>query len=462
MFESLLDLDAGETMAFLGEQRRIADQAEARLLAAVAHWADLHPLESLPYGTTTRASGDGRDRAVPLAGEGTPEVAEFAIADLATTLGLSDSAARGLLGDALELRHRLPRVWARVVDGTLQTWRARRIAQRTRGLRREAAGRVDPDVAPLAHRVGPGKIQDLVEAAAMRVDPEAAEESRASASQMRAVTVYPITPEGTATVICELDGPDAKAFDHAVAHLAAVQAALGDDSPLDVRRAKAVGLLADPAQALALMSEVPDRLPLARREVVLYVHTSDLAVIGGRGIARPEGLSPLVLSTIRAWCHEATNVRVRPVLDLHTEIGSESYVPSTRLREQVMVRDRQCVFPWCGRQSRNHDLDHIIEYDAAATRDPAAARAGDAPQQTTSSNLARLCRYHHRLKTHTSWSYRRDPDDGSYLWTSPYGEQWRVTRHGTESLLPPIIEVEPGLGDPTISAILDKMVAAAA
>jgi hypothetical protein len=50
------------------------------------------------------------ERLVLLGGEGTPEVAEFAAAELGAELQMSPWAAAQLIGDALDLRHRLPRL----------------------------------------------------------------------------------------------------------------------------------------------------------------------------------------------------------------------------------------------------------------------------------------------------------------------------------------------------------------
>ncbi|HZJ05823.1 MAG TPA: hypothetical protein VFD59_10175 [Nocardioidaceae bacterium] len=69
-------------------------------------------------------------------------------------MGISTHAAQLLVGDSLELRGRLPRLWARIQDLTLQAWRGRQIAERTRDLSQEAAGWVDAQVAPFAHKIG--------------------------------------------------------------------------------------------------------------------------------------------------------------------------------------------------------------------------------------------------------------------------------------------------------------------
>ncbi len=117
MFEGIDELDTIAALARAAERRKSADTAEAELLALAAHWADLH---AAPAGEGVRHPVPGMEQVVPLAGEGTPEVAEFAPAELGAVLGLSTHAAGCFIGDALELRHRLPRLWARVLAGDLQ------------------------------------------------------------------------------------------------------------------------------------------------------------------------------------------------------------------------------------------------------------------------------------------------------------------------------------------------------
>ena len=47
-----------------------------------------------------------------------------------------------------------------------------------------------------------------------------------------------------------------------------------------------------------------------------------------------------------------------------------------------------------------------------------------------SCNIAPLCRKHHRVKTHTAWTYV-PLERGSYLWTSPHGLQFLRDHTGT-------------------------------
>ena len=230
------------------ERRRTADRAEADLLALAAHWADLHAvlLGDDAAGVVVPSALPGREQLVPLAGEGTPAVAEFAPAELGAALGVSSYAATALIGDALELRHRLPRLWQRVQDGHLQAWRARKIAAQTRSLSRDAAAFVDAQVAAVAHKIGLQRVLTLVAVAVRRFDPDAAAERERLAADGRGVWVSDTMTDGTRSVLIEADALDVQLFDETLEQIADSLGRLGDTDRKDVRRAKAVGVVADP------------------------------------------------------------------------------------------------------------------------------------------------------------------------------------------------------------------------
>ena len=83
----------------------------------------------------------------PISGAGTPEASEYAVAELGAVMGMSTTAAKRLIGNALELRHRLPRLWTQVHTGRVPAWKARLVAEATTHaavpLTREAASYVD-------------------------------------------------------------------------------------------------------------------------------------------------------------------------------------------------------------------------------------------------------------------------------------------------------------------------------
>ncbi len=78
-----------------------------------------------------------------LAGQGAFRVCEFAVAEFAAALGLSEPAGRAYVRQAVEIRDRLPLCWGRVMAGELPAWKGRQIAEQTIPLTADAAGWVD-------------------------------------------------------------------------------------------------------------------------------------------------------------------------------------------------------------------------------------------------------------------------------------------------------------------------------
>jgi hypothetical protein len=123
-----------------------------------------------------------------------------------------------------------------------------------------------------------------------------------------------------------------------------------------------------------------------------------------------------------------TKVTIKPVIDLNTQLATDAYAVPDRIREQVILRDRTCVFPWCTRPARRCDVDHVIPHDPDAE-----AEGRPQPGPTRSDNLAALCRFHHRLKTHSAWRYVMVAS-GIFEWTSPHGYRYRRDHTGTTSI----------------------------
>ena len=289
-----------EVLAAARRARAAAHAAEAEVLAAAVAWAHLHRVETLAEAATWPA-GHGQDTGIALAGEGAPLVGEFAVAELASVLGLSVGSGRNLLAHALELAHRLPRLWARVQDGSLPPWRARRIAEETLVLSAEAAGWVDAQVAAHAHRVGPAQTDRLVEEAIARFMPGYAAERRERAAEARFLDVEhdQVSFAGTSRVIGELDLADALDLDAAVRHGADQLRAAGSMDPLDVRRAAALGSLA--------RGEGPLRLPTSGTEPPTEPQTGPRRQAPRQGPRAPQSCSPAPIAVGGArWCSTCT------------------------------------------------------------------------------------------------------------------------------------------------------------
>src|SRR5215207_1673350 len=296
------DLDtAAAVLEFARGENAAANAAESNKLRAAVTWAAMHSVDSLAEAATVWDHGE---TGLPVAGPGAPLVAEFSVTEFAAAIGLPTEAGKAYLGEAVELRYRLGRVWSRVVKGDLPAWRARRIARETMVLSPEAAAYVDQQVAHVAHKVGPAQVDRLVEEAIGRFMPEEAERRRRQAADGRSFTIDTQQPSlrGTSTVYGELDLADALDLDAAVTTGAQALKDLGSTQSLDVRRATAVGDLARRQLTLDL-NPTPDTTPDAPRnsdstsaadasddattaakksvrkprQVVLYVHLADAA-----------------------------------------------------------------------------------------------------------------------------------------------------------------------------------------
>ena len=179
MFDVRQDLDgmdADATLAYAVAADAALNTAEVAKLHAAAHWADLHAVVGSLSEPGSRAL-PGCERLIRLGGAGTPEVAEFATAELGAVLGISTHAADALVAAALDLRHRLPGLWTRVQAGEVKAWIGRKVADATRHLTIPTCGQVDIEITPYADRISWTRLDHIIQATWMRTDPEAAEQA---------------------------------------------------------------------------------------------------------------------------------------------------------------------------------------------------------------------------------------------------------------------------------------------
>src|SRR3954452_17495665 len=280
-----LDTRAG-VLAFARAETAVAQAAEMHRLQAAVAWAAMHSVESMDDAATW----PGTEGEVALAGPGAPLVAEFAVAELAIALGVSTDAARGFLGEAMELRYRLPKLWARLLEGRVVPWRARQVAKHTIALCAEAAEFVDTHVAGFAHAIGYAALERLIEEAMIRFMPVEAKRRRRAAAEDRHfyIETHQVSYDGTVQIDGGLDLADALDLDDAIVRGAAALKDLGCDESLDVRRSIAVGDLARRQLALRLnpsgetgeTDEARRSVRIKSRQLVVSVHLSDAAIAG--------------------------------------------------------------------------------------------------------------------------------------------------------------------------------------
>ncbi len=115
------------------------------------------------------------------------------------------------------------------------------------------------------------------------------------------------------------------------------------------------------------------------------------------------GVGPLPVEVARQLSVDAVlEVLVTDGVDVTTVAHAGRTIPAA-LRRALAERDPTCVVPGC--TARDHlEIDHLLPY----------AQGGPASLE----NLARLCRWHHYLKTHQGHRLER-ADGGGWRWNGP-------------------------------------------
>ncbi|WP_104105645.1 HNH endonuclease signature motif containing protein [Nocardioides sp. 616] len=424
--------------------REVSCRAEMETFVLAAEWADAHPDQGTGTPGPCAAGCESDDPSRGDYGGGCagpcpedphglgsgliPGWSWSAAAPLGAALGRTTLAADLLIRDALIVRHRMPMLWQRVLSCQVEAWRARRIAKALVGRPRDVSDWLDANLAPVAHRIGVTVLDRLIDEAMLRLHPEEREQEQLDALDARYARLHEgsINDSAIAEMSLRADWKDLHDFDRTLsdvaAALATLDAAAGRPADsLDVRRARAVGVVADPAQALALLHGA--RAPKPRKQVRLVLHLTPDHVAGRDPVGRNGTLGRAELEqTIREWCGRSdSHLRVLPVIDLADHTETDRYEIPLRTKDRVDLLTGTCVFPWCTRPSRHCDHDHVVPHGAGGP--------------TCDCNLAPLCRRHHRLKTHAGWRYTT-LDTGTWLWSDPYGQQFLRDHAGTLDVTP--------------------------
>jgi HAMP domain-containing protein len=139
---------------------------------------------------------------------------------------------------------------------------------------------------------------------------------------------------------------------------------------------------------------------------VVHVHVDKSAWNRGR-VERAErcfipGVGPVPVAAARRLARDGI---VKAVLADEADIRAVAHFGRTipaKIRTALEARDVTCVVPDCDERD-DLEIDHILPM-------------GDGGE-TSLGNLARLCRWHHSLKTHRGWRLAGSP--GAWKWFKP-------------------------------------------
>lgn len=231
-------------------------RAEVDDLLTLLGWADSH--DGDPQAVPDPISvGHGGPRLVAVGGDGTPQVVDLCFAEMAIARQAGEVATRNLTADALDLRHRLPRLWAQVQDLACETWVARKIARMSRPLSRDAVKVVDQAVADAVGQ-SPCRLLTIAEAKVVEAD-QAAPAARVEENRRAKGVWLPKPAPGQA-----IDDVDNTAGVRSVFGRRDEADAIELEQTID-DLADSLGLLARPADALALMAATARRGRRVRR-----------------------------------------------------------------------------------------------------------------------------------------------------------------------------------------------------
>ncbi len=172
---------------------------------------------------------------------------------------------------------------------------------------------------------------------------------------------------------------------------AGAQDVSAETSTMAQQRADALALLAE----TALHHGIDPGTPGERYQVVVHVDAPVLADPDASGESALEDGTHVSAETSRRLACDASRVVMRHSADGRVvEVGARTRTIPPALRRALHHRDRGCRFPGCGRRfTQGHHIRHW-------------AHGGP----TTLSNLALLCRRHHRAVHEEGYQLDRQPD----------------------------------------------------
>ena len=433
------DLDAAGVLEAAAEAEQAERRAAVMKLRLAYQWAIINPAtRDTGVETPGGPALDVLTTDESLGGDGTPAVAAFTPEPFALKLGISPAAGARLIADALDLRHRLPLLWKRLVRLQVPAWQARRVAQQTHHLPLVGARWVDQRLAARTDgSLGPVITDRLVALAVAKYDPEEQqqrEDKARASSDVKLSHPDPTLYDGCSDLAATGDTLTLKAFYDLVCALAHQLRLDGDTDPLGVRKIKAIALITAlvSGQATRDVESVPGtpaKKASGKIRLTVLVEADDLDTDAQGGAAFAVGtidrLGAATMAKLRQWVGHC-QVEFLPVLNMARRDAVDQHDPPAWMRELVQLRDGHCVFPRCTVPAKDCDLDHQTPY--------LPLEEGGPPGQTHPDGLACLCRRHHRAKTARVWRYTRTPQ-GHYLWHGPHDATYLVTDTGTSRLV---------------------------
>ncbi|QDG62854.1 HNH endonuclease signature motif containing protein [Pseudarthrobacter sp. NIBRBAC000502771] len=163
------------------------------------------------------------------------------------------------------------------------------------------------------------------------------------------------------------------------------------------------------------------KVPAPRADVLVTVPV--FALLGATDEpATLDGFGPIPASMARKLVAGGAESFYRVLVDPRDgaplEIGRKNYRLTGAIKRWIRLRDAQCTFPGCTNKTPDNETDHLQAWEHGGT--------------TGTSNLAQLCRKHHRLKHHSQWTPGPATSKDPPGWTSPTGRFYNPEQQDSE------------------------------
>lgn len=212
------------------------------------------------------------DRRIRIGGDGTPLVSEMVCLEIAGLLRCTPRAAGGRLADALNLKHRHPRLFEATQQGDIEAARALKAAARCHDLHPMLADQITGRWLKFQDRLGWTAAFNLLDKLIIEADPELAAEKERKAREQRGVWLWGLD-QGVMNLTGKLDVLDAGALDLRLNEIAQLLEDQFPDLTHEQRRSKALRALSDPYTALALLEGAP------QPELFTQATTADISAL---------------------------------------------------------------------------------------------------------------------------------------------------------------------------------------
>jgi hypothetical protein len=346
-------------------------------------------------------------------------------AEIAAFFRMPERSAESLLGRSVLLVEDFPVTLESLRLGRIFERHAVVIADEGAGLSDEQRREFERQALPLAEHLRVGLFERKARLIREMILGEELTERHERARIDRAVLVE-LGADGVGAMYVRHDNVVMAAVDNLLDSVARSLAAEGETRTHAQLRADVLAeMLTDPGALLPPgESEAELRRPVTHRGPVPHVNLAVSAETAMGEDATPgilEGKVAIDAESARrlAGCAPAwRRILTHPETGVILSYGKDRYEVPPDLKRHLRARDGTCRFVGCARSADFCDIDHTVPWAGGG--------------RTDHTNLAHLCRNHHKVKD-AGWKVRLDPGgSGRTDWTSPLGREY-----STHAVAPP-------------------------